>query len=447
MSEVAIVGRAYFATLAEALCAPRPDVDRTMLLLKAELSDFLRFNRSTVRQATHVEQAVATLGVVRGARRIECRITLTGRVDADVALLETERTMLVTALDELSDDPYLLLPDTPARSDRHETGTLPNARQLVDCIAQAAEGLDFVGFYAGGPVVRAFSDSLGTRHWHHVETFHIDWCLYHAADKAVKRSYAGTHWDAAEFTRRVAECARHLPLLAQAPRVLQPGSYRAWFAPAAMAEILSTLAWSGFGARERRSGTSSLMRLAHHDAALHPGLSLAEHTAVGPAPAFTGEGFARPARVSLVEGGLATDTLNSPRSAREYGLSANGANAEEVPEALAVSPGTLPEAEVLNALGTGLFVSNLWYLNYSDRPACRLTGLTRFACLWVEDGKPVAPVGVMRFDDSFLRMFGPGLLALGDRAELIAESSTYLERQLSSISTPGALVADWRLTL
>ena len=55
-------------------------------------------------------------------------------------------------------------------------------------------GLDFVGFYAGGPVVRAFADSLGSRHWHHVETFHFDWCLYHAADKAVKTAYAGTHW-------------------------------------------------------------------------------------------------------------------------------------------------------------------------------------------------------------------------------------------------------------
>ena len=53
----------------------------------------------------------------------------------------------------------------------------------------------------------------------------------------------------------------------------------------------------------------------------------------------------------------------------------------------------------------------------------------------------------MRFDDSFLRMFGEGLLGLGDRAELITESGTYLERQLGSLSAPGALVDGWRLTL
>ena len=37
-------------------------------------------------------------------------------------------------------------------------------------------------------------------------------------------------------------------------------------------------------------------------------------------------------------------------------------------------------------LDTGIYVNNLWYLNYSDRPAGRITGMTRFATLWVEEG-------------------------------------------------------------
>jgi predicted Zn-dependent protease len=79
--------------------------------------------------------------------------------------------------------------------------------------------------------------------------------------------------------------------------------------------------------------------------------------------------------------------------------------------------------------------------------ACRMTGMTRFACFWVEGGKLAAPLAVMRFDDSFLRMFGEGLVALTDRAELVPENGTYKERQLSSTTTPGALVEGWRLTL
>ena len=263
----------------------------------------------------------------------------------------------------------------------------------------------------------------------------------------MKSAYAGADWDADEFARRVAEGARRLPLLALAPRVLPAGGYRAYFTPTAMVELLGTAGWSGFSAKARRTGTSSLMRLAHRDAVLHPDVNLFEHPALGTAPAFTAEGFGRPGRVSLIERGLATDTLANTRSAREYGVAANGANPSESPEALSLLPGRLPDAQALAALGTGLWVSNLWYLNYSDRPACRLTGLTRFACLWVEDGQPIEPIGVMRFDDSFLRMFGEGLVGPGDRAELIAESGTYLERQLGSLSTPGALVEGWKLTL
>jgi predicted Zn-dependent protease len=437
----------FFDTLAGELCTAVDGADRITLYLSAEDSDFIRFNRSAVRQATHVQQCNATLAVVQGARRIESTRSLTGQVDADLATLRAERATLLSQLPDVPEDPYLLLPDEVSGSHRHETGTLPSPEALVLAVTSAAKGLDFVGFYAGGPVVRAFADSRGQRHWHHVESFHIDWCLYQQADKAVKTAYAGMHWDPAEFALRMAAGAQRLPLLAQAPRSLNPGSYRAYFTPIAMAELLGTLGWGGFGAQARRTGTSSLSRLAHRDARLSPMVQLSEDTLHSIAPAFTADGFAKQPSVSLVDGGLATGTLNSPRSARQYGLPANGAGAQEFPEALRLAPGALREADVLGALDSGLYVSNLWYLNYSDRMACRMTGMTRFACFWVEGGKLAAPLAVMRFDDSFLRMFGEGLVALTDRAELVPENGTYKERQLSSTTTPGALVEGWRLTL
>lgn len=436
-----------FRALADAVCAAGADADRVTLFLKAEASDFVRFNRGAVRQATQVHQAYATLAVVRGLRRIESTLSLSGRVDEDAARLLAERRTLASQLDDLPDDPYLLLPERVESGHRHETGTLPTVDALVATVAETARGLDFVGFYAGGPVVRAFADSRGQRNWHHVESFHIDWCLYHAADKAVKSAYAGTHWEAREFVHRVAAAAQRLQLLTRPPRALKAGGYRAYFTPTAMVELLGTAGWSGFGAKARRTGTSSFIRLAQGETRLHDGVRLLEDTAGGVAPAFTAEGFVKPPQVVLVDAGRAVDTLNSPRSAREYGLLANGANGQESPEALSLATGVLPASEVLGALDTGLYVSNLWYLNYSDRPACRMTGMTRFACFWVEHGRLVEPLEVMRFDDSFLRMFGEGLLGLADTAEQIPESGTYLERQLASVTTPGALVEGWRLTL
>ncbi len=439
--------RAHFDALADALCVPTPGTDRVTLALKAEGSDFVRFNRSAVRQATQVSQGHATLAVMRGRRRSETRLALSGRLADDIAALRAERGAMLAQLDELPDDPHLLLPEGVSTSERDESGRLPSAEQLVRAVAATAAGLDFVGFYAGGDVVRAFADDAGSRHWHRVESFHIDWCLYHAADRAVKSAYAGTHWDDAEFARRVDAGRLQLPLLALPPRRLSPGEYRAWFAPAAMGELLSVLGWSGFSGRARRTGTSSLVRLEHGDAAMHPDIHIEEDTAGGIAPAFTADGFTRPGRIALVEGGRAGGTLNSSRTAREYGLPANGANMLESPESLSLRTGSLPSDDALAALDHGLVVSNLWYLNYSDRQACRATGMTRFACFWVEDGRLVAPVSVMRFDDSLLRMFGEGLLGLGDRAEIIPENSTYENRHLASVTTPGALVDGWRLTL
>jgi len=137
----------------------------------------------------------------------------------------------------------------------------------------------------------------------------------------------------------------------------------------------------------------------------------------------------------------------SPRSAKEYGLATNAANGGEAPESLDLAAGGLAERDVLQALDTGLYISNLWYLNFSDRPAGRITGMTRFATFWVEGGRVVAPVTPMRFDESIYRLLGETLIDLTRERELLPDSSTYGERQTSSARLPGALVSALRFTL
>ena len=92
-------------------------------------------------------------------------------------------------------------------------------------------------------------------------------------------------------------------------------------------------------------------------------------------------------------------------------------------------------------------LGHLWYLNYSDPRACRMTGMTRYACFVVRGGEIVAPFATMRFDDSLLRLLGPGFVALGAERERIAASETYERRRLASITTPGVLVEGLQLTL
>lgn len=128
-------------------------------------------------------------------------------------------------------------------------------------------------------------------------------------------------------------------------------------------------------------------------------------------------------------------------------METNGADDHEFPAAIAMAPGLLPTDDVLRELGTGLYIGNLWYLNFSDRSACRTTGMTRFGTFWVEDGEIVAPIDVLRFDDTAFHLLGDRLVGLTDTAETILDSSTYEQRSTESLRLPGALVEEMIFTL
>jgi len=439
--------RDEFDRLAQAVCQPVPGIDRVKLFYSAESSDFIRFNRAAVRQATHVSQRYGTVSVVAGARQATGRVTLTGDPAADAQALLAERAQLIAQLPLVPEDAFLQLPDSVVSTERDTGGELPSAAQVIDAVASHAAGTDLVGFYAGGPVARGFADSRGQRNWHRVESFHFEWCLYRAGDQAVKSAYAGSHWEEAAFAAKVAAAREQVKLLARARKTLAPGEYRVYFSPVAVADLLSTLSWGGFGHKDVQTGVSTLIQAHRGAAGFNPAISLAEDTPQGIAPRFQPDGFVKPDRVPLVDAGRIADTLVSPRSAKEYGAAANGANAEESPESLTMAGGALPAPDVLRTLGTGVYISDLHYLNYSDRQACRMTGMTRFACFWVENGQLAAPISVMRFDDSLLRMFGSGLVALTQAAELVPDSLTYEERHLRSVTAPGAIVEGFRFTL
>jgi hypothetical protein len=62
--------------------------------------------------------------------------------------------------------------------------------------------------------------------------------------------------------------------------------------------------------------------------------------------------------------------------------------------------------ETPRRLGIGLHVGNLWRCNWSDPNDCRDTGMSRFGTYWVEGGRLMDPLNVMRFDDSLYQRLG-----------------------------------------
>lgn len=179
-----------------------------------------------------------------------------------------------------------------------------------------------------------------------------------------------------------------------------------------------------------------MQRLYNGDARLSPLVSFSEQVSGSLSPAFSDEGSPR-LDVPLIQQGEARQRLVSARSSAEFELLANGADSYESPCALSLAPGGLPNEQVLERLGTGLYISNLWYLNYSDLPAARMTGLTRFATFWVENGQIQGPVRTMRFDDSLYSLLGSQLEDLTREREMILSTSTYGQRSTGSSHLPG----------
>ena len=437
---------AFFEAMTRAVQKALAPGERFTLTFDAEDTDFVRMNRGKVRQPGTVSQRYLSVRLIEGTRHAEHTLSLTGHVAADTEVVRDAVASLRAAIPELADDPLLLLPTEVHNSRNVRDGSLPPAEAIVDEILRSADGTDLVGIYAAGPIYRGFASSEGQRNWHETTAFNLQWSLYHRADKAVKSGYAGFAWDSAAFAHKMSAARERLALIGRPSRTLGPGKYRAYLAPAAMEEIASILCWGGFSGRALATKQSALAKMQDGEA-LDPRVSISEDTAGGVAPAFQGEGFARPARVSLIETGKLVGSLVSPRTAREFEMTENGANGAEMPESLAMSGGTLASADALAALDTGLAVGNLHYLNYSDRPACRITGMTRFATFWVENGKIVAPVDVLRFDDTLYRLLGENLEDLTRETEFILDAGTYQSRQLASVRLPGALVKEMAFTL
>lgn len=434
--------------------------------LAGEETEFVRFNGSQVRQTGHVQdgQIVVTLMGTRPSAS-DCRtnsmtLPFTGEFVSDWAMLEPALCRLLAELAYLPSDHYAVLPNSnpghpaDARSREVYTGELLSGDRLVKAILDPVQFLDFSGLYAGGSAYRAYADSAGKQHWFETPSFTLDYSLFGEQDnkatphRAVKGTLAGKVWDSKAYADHIFTTAKRLRLLSTPVKAIPRGSYRTYLAPAAVADLMDTIVWGGgLGESALRQGNSAFSQLEQGKVRLSEKFSLQEDFQRVAIPRFNSTGEFAPARLPVIKQGRWINSLVNSRSAKEYGKASNGANAEEAMRVPAVAGGTLDEADILSALGTGLYLSNLHYLNWSDLNAGRITGMTRYACFWVEAGEIVAPIENLRFDDDLYRFLGEGLIDLTRQQTFLPAVGTYDRRSLGGMWMPGMLIDQFRYTL
>ncbi len=439
--------KSYFYELSSEAFRSLKGREVLLLNISGEDSDFCRMNQAKIRQVGSVAQAFLAVRLIDGKKHAAKEIALSLNRQADGPEILGAITVLRSILEFTPEDPHLLFATEVHSTEDVRPSKLVESAPVIERVLNQAKGVDLVGIWASGRIFRGFSNSLGQKNWYDTTSFNFDFSLYLERDKAVTTSYAGFEWSDAYFDQLLAEKKAELALLDMPEKTLKPGAYRAYLGPMALNEITDMLGWGGFSIRGIKTKSSPLARLAEGVQSFHPDVTLTENTQEGIDSGFNRLGFLKPQSVTLVEDGQYKASLVSPRSAREYGLETNGASAGESPSSLELGAGQLEVNDILRELDTGIYINNLWYLNFSDRPAARVTGMTRFAAFWVEQGKRVSPLSVMRFDDSIYRMLGSNLLGLTAERQFILSSGTYGERQTSSVKLPGALVREFNLTL
>ncbi len=437
--------QAYFSEFSQALFASLKASETLLLNFSGEHSDFVRLNQGKIRQAGHIHQQRVDLDLIQGQKQAAASLQLQGNREADLGNARHALQDLRQKIEFLPDDPFINFATQVQNTESLAENTLPDPHAVLENALTLTKDLDLVGIWASGTMTRGFANSLGQFNWHINHNFNFDWSIYHHDDKAVKQNYAGFAWDEDYFQQKIALARETLPILERPAKTIEPGPYRVFLAPSALQELMDLINWGGFGLKSHRTLQTPLLRMITENQTLHPDVCLTENIAEGLTPKFSRAGFIKPDSIPLVCDGRYQQCLVDARSGKEYGETVNCSS--ETAESLQLNSGELHQDKILQQLDTGIFVSNLWYCNFSDRNACRITGMTRYACLWVENGKPVAPLNVMRFDETLYHILGDKLLGLTVEHEHILDPSSYYERSLSSSRMPGVLVDDFRFTL
>lgn len=190
---------------------------------------------------------------------------------------------------------------------------------------------------------------------------------------------------------------------------IAPGEYVTILEPVAVADLISFLAYTSFGATAKQEGRS-FMATQMGQQVMSPCISiwddaLNSECIVQP---FDGEGMPKQ-RVKLIDQGVAVGVVYDTQTAhRENRLStghADGGYQEATPRHMLMATGDMPLEEMIRTTRRGILVTGFQNTHCSDPKRVVVNGRTRDGTLLVEEGQIVARLKNLAFTTSVLTTF------------------------------------------
>jgi predicted Zn-dependent protease len=437
----------YFNALSDATFKKLAKGELLTLSLQAEDTLFARVNGSKIRQASHVKQGDLSISYFLGKKTIDSSMSLSGELNSDILLVKSEIESCRKIAQGLPDDPYIVLPENLGTSNFEVLPSLPTDDEIIGFTLDHVGNCDLAGVITKGELVRANANSLGQAHWFKTRNFYVDYSLYNHKQNAVKSLYAGHTWDQKAFQLNLQNSVDKLKLMDIETKKIPRGEYMTYLEPAAVNEILGMLNWNGLSTGAHKKGNGCFKDFFEGKKKLSPLFTLTEDFNLGLRNRFNELGELADIQMPIISKGELKNFFTSTRTAKEFNIPSNKAAGFEGMRSPIIETGDLKREDILKKIGIGLYLSNLHYLNWSDRESSRITGMTRYACFWVENGKIVAPIKDLRFDETLFQILGEGLLAITDFSEIIPATGSYGGRDVGGSKVPGMLIKNFKFTL
>ena len=406
----------------------RSSADQMEVLIITEGTSVTRFANSMIHQNIAESNAKVSIRSVIGKR---IGSASTNRVEPEQVRAAADRSLALARLQTENADFVSLPKPQPLPSVRAFSlttdGSTPEARAAI------VEGIVTMGRQEKCAVSGVLSmesseiivgNSLGVRGYHPATTV----MLNVIASDETSSGYA--HWMGVDVSRldhkAVAWTAIEKCILGRRPTTAEPGEYEVVLEPPAVADLLSFLAYLGFGANAVQEGRSFMSgKLGSRITGEQISIWDDGQDARGIPLPFDFEGVPKQ-RVDLIKNGVANAAVYDSYYAGKEGKQSTG-HALPAPNTYGPIPinmflgtGAASRDDLVRSVRRGLLVTRFHYTNIVQPKETVITGMTRDGTFLIENGRLGAAVKNLRFTQSILEAL--------DTAELIGAEAVLADR-------------------
>jgi predicted Zn-dependent protease len=321
----------------------------------------------------------------------------------------------------------------------------PEARaKAVGVICQLAveNGLVASGAFTAGAHELVVANSLGIFAYYSTTSADINTVIM--SDDSSGHS-AATAWKVGEINAEaIGSEAVEKALQSRHPRELPPGCYPVILEEYAVADIMNTLAYVGFGALSVQEGRSFMIDrfgkkiVSDAISIWDDGLDL-----TGLPLPFDFEGVPRQ-RIDLIKEGVAQSVVYDSYTAGKEGKASTGHGLPApntfgpIPGHIFMAPGESSKEEMLSSMERGLRVTRFHYTRPVHPKLAIVTGMTRDGTFLIEKGEVAYPIKNLRFTQSYIEALA--------NVELVSRETRLQQNWFGGTRAPALKLTEFEFT-